>query len=116
MIEADVVKIARDPAHTVDPPRISLLFHHVPAIKRMSPALAVFAEKIRRHAGDYFRIEFGVQVKQIGMSPHIGAVKIHEDGDVADDAYRALRAIGSKRLPLFEEKKLQGAADIELVK
>src|ERR1017187_10067271 len=47
MIEADVVKIVREPAHPVDPPRISLLPHHIPAIKRIPPALAVFAERIR---------------------------------------------------------------------
>src|SRR5216684_1650009 len=115
MIEADVVKIARDPAHPVDPPRIPLLLHHVPAIKRIAPALPVCAEKIRGHAGDDFGIEVGVQTKQIGVGPDIGAVEIYEDRDVAHDANRMLRAIGSKRLPLFEEKELHGAADIEIV-
>src|SRR6266851_9405150 len=115
MIEADVVEIVRDPAHPVDPPRISLLLHHVPAIKRIAPALSVFAEKIRRHAGDDFGIEVGAQTKQIGVGPDIGAIKIYEDRDVAHDANRMSRAIGSKRLPLFEEKQLHGAADIELV-
>ena len=81
----------------------------------MAPALAVFTEKIRRHAGDDFGIEVGVQTKQIGVGPDIGAVKIHKDRDVAHDANRMLSAIGSKRLPLFEEKKLHGAADIEIV-
>src|ERR1017187_4627962 len=99
MIEADVVKIVREPAHPVDPPRISLLPHHVPAIKRITPALAVFAEKIRGNAGDDFGIEFGVQAKQIGVGPDIGAVEIYKDSDVAHDANRMLSAIGSKRLP-----------------
>src|SRR6195256_5332268 len=115
MIEANVVKIMRDPAHTVDPPRISPRLHHVPAIKRMAPALAVLTEKIRRHAGDDFGIEVGVQTKQIGMGPDVGAVKIYKDRHVAHDANRMLSAIGSQRLPLFEEKKLHSAADIELV-
>src|ERR1700687_4447758 len=115
MIEPDVVKIVRDPAHPVDPPRKSLLLHHVPAIKRIAPALAVFAERIRGHAGDDFGIEFGVQAKEIGMSPDVGAVEIYENRDVARDANGMLRAIGSKRLPLFEEKELHGAAYIEIV-
>src|ERR1700681_2389863 len=115
MIEADVVEIVRDPAHTVDPPCISLLLHHVPAIKRMAPALAVFTEKIWGHAGDDFGIEVGVQTKQIGVGPDIGAVEIYKDRDVAHDADRMLRTIGSERLPLFEEKKLHDAADIEIV-
>src|SRR6202140_2915576 len=114
VIEADVVKIARDPTHSIDPPRISLRLHHIPAIKRMAPALTVFTEKIGRHAGNDFGIEVGVQTKQIGVGPDVGAVKIHKDRDVAHDANRMLSAIGSKRLPLFEEKKLHDAADIEI--
>src|SRR6266849_443177 len=115
MVEADVVKIMRHPAHPVDPPCISPLLHHVPAIKRIAPALAVCAEKIRRHAGDDFGIEFGIQAKQIGMSPDIGAIEIYEDRDVAHDPNRMLRAIGSQRLPLLEEKELHGASHIEFV-
>ena len=49
------------------------------------------------------------------MSPDIGAVEINKDCDVAHDANGALRTVSSKRLPLFVEKKLQGAADIQLV-
>src|ERR1700676_5629291 len=86
MIEANVVEIVRDPAHPLDPPRISLRLHNVPAIKRMAPALAVLTEKIRRHASDDFGIEVGVQTKQIGVSPDTGAVEIHQDRDVAHDA------------------------------
>src|ERR1700732_1566657 len=115
MIEADVVEIVRDPAHTVDPPCISLLLHHVPAIKRMAPALAVFTEKIWRHAGDDFGIEVGVQTKQIGVGPDIGAVKIYKDRNVAHDANRTLRAIGSKRLPLVGEEELHDGEDMEIL-
>src|SRR5258708_36434573 len=114
MIEADVVKIVRGPAHAVDPPRISLLLHHVPAIERMAPALAVFTEKIRRHAGDDLGIEFRCQAIQIGVGPDVGAVEVYEDRDVAHDANRMLGTMGSKRLPLFEEKELHGTADIEV--
>src|SRR5260370_15056363 len=78
-------------------------------------AWAVFAEEIRAHAGDDFGIEVGVQTKQIGVGPDIGAVKIYKDRNVAHDTNRTLRAIGSKRLPLFEEEKLHDAADIEIV-
>src|SRR5208283_4269615 len=114
MIEADVVEIMRGPAHSVDPPRVSSLLHHVPAIKRITPALAVFAEKIRGHTSDHFGIEFGVQPKQIGMGPDTGVVETHEDRDVTHDPNRMLRAISSQRLPLFEEKKLHDAAGIEI--
>src|SRR5882762_9895953 len=115
MIEADVVKIVRDPAHAVDPPRISLRLHHIPAIQRMAPTLTVFAEEIRRHTGDDLGIELRRQAIQIGVGPDIGAVEIDKNRDVAHDANRTLRAIGSKRLPLFEEEKLHDAADVEIV-
>src|SRR6266403_2681035 len=104
MIEADVVKIVRDPAHPLDPPRLSLLLHHVPAIERVAPALAVFTEKIWRHAGDDLGIEVGVQTIQIGVGPDVGAVEIHKDRDVAHDANRMLRAMGSKSLPRPDAK------------
>src|SRR6266403_1180749 len=115
MIESDVVKIVRDPAHAVDPPRISLRLHHIPAIQRMAPTLTVFAEKIRRHAGDDLGIELRRQAIQIRVGPDIGAVEIDKDRDVAHDSNRTLSAIGSERLPLFEEKELHDAADIEIV-
>ena len=115
MIESDVVKIVRDPAHAVDPPRISLRLNHIPAIERMAPTLAVFTEKIRRHTSDDLGIEFRRQAIQIGMGPDIGAVEIYKDCDVAHDANRTLRAVGAERLPLFEEEKLHDAADIEIV-
>src|SRR5271165_6964435 len=48
------------------------------------------------------------------MGPDIGAVEIYEDRHVADDSNRMLRAIRSKRLPLFKKKELHGAADGEI--
>src|SRR5271154_5511239 len=113
MIESDIVKILCHPAHAVYPPCVSLFFHHVPTVERIAPTLAILAEKIGRHSGDDLGIKFGVQAKQIGMRPDIGAVEIHEDRNVAHDTNRMFRTIGSKRLPLFEEKKLHRAADIE---
>src|ERR1700691_6509378 len=116
MIQADVVKILRRPPHAVDPPRVALFPHHIPAVEWIAPALAVFAEKIRRHARNHFRVKFGVQTKELGMSPDIGAIKIHEDRNVARDANAFSCAIRSQRLPLFEEKKLHRAPHIELFK
>src|SRR5712664_3652962 len=81
----------------------------------MAPTLTVFAEKIRRHAGDDLGFEVGVQTIQIGVGPDIGTVEIYKDRDVAHDANRTLRAVGAERLPLFEEKELHDAADIEIV-
>src|ERR1700678_3754794 len=115
MIQPDIVKVRRHPAHAIDPPRISLLFHHIPAIKRITPALSIFTEKIWRHAGDDLGIEFGVQAKQIGMSPNIGAIEIDEDRNIAHHTDRVLCAISAKRLPLLKEEKLDGTANIEFM-
>src|ERR1700722_16931117 len=113
MIEAYVIEALDGPAHAVDPPGISLLLHYIPAIQRMAPALSVFAEKIRGHSRDDFGIKLGTQMKQIGMRPNIGAVEINEDRDIAHHSNGMTRAMAAKRLPLFEEKKLHGAADVE---
>src|SRR5271169_7114350 len=85
VIEANVVEILRDPTHALDPPGVSAIFHDVPAIEWVAPTLAVFAEEIGWNASDDFGIEVGVQAEKIGMRPDIGAVKIHENGDIADD-------------------------------
>src|SRR5258708_18400448 len=53
MIEADLVKIVRGPAHAVDPPRISLLPHQLPALHRITPALPGHTAKIRRTPTDH---------------------------------------------------------------
>src|SRR5208282_923037 len=48
VIEADVVTVLRRPAEPPNPPVISLRLHHVPAVKRIPPALAGLDEEIRR--------------------------------------------------------------------
>src|SRR5208282_3617698 len=114
MIEADVIKILRSPAHPVDPPCISSRLHHIPPVKRIAPPLAVFAEKIWRNAGNNLRIEFAIQPKKIGVGPHIGTVKIQKDRDVARNPNRPPPAIGAKRPPLLIEKKLHHPAKIQI--
>src|SRR6185437_2291314 len=41
------------------------------------------------------------------MRPHVGAVVINKDRDIADHLDRFLRAVISNRVPLLPEKKLQ---------
>src|SRR5215469_3265263 len=45
------------------------------------------------------------------MRPDVGAVMIHENGDIADHADGAIGAIFPERSPLLVEGELQGAAD-----
>ena len=115
MIEPDVIEMACRPAQAIDPPGVALGLHHVPAVKRIAPVLAGLAEEIRRHSGDHLRLKIGGQAKQVGMSPDVGAIQVHEDGDVPDHANRALRTVGAQRLPLLGEEKLHYAARFEIV-
>src|SRR3984957_18800793 len=48
------------------------------------------------------------------MRPDIGAVVVHEDGNIAGNADRALRTVTAQSLPLLVERELQRAADFEL--
>src|SRR5215468_5705536 len=48
VIEADVVALPGYSAEARDPPGISLLLHHVPAVQRVAPALSRLAEEVRR--------------------------------------------------------------------
>src|SRR5664279_3708242 len=115
MIEPDEVKIVSRPTKAVDPPRISALRHRLPSIKWIAPALSVFAEKVRGHPRNYFRLKFGIETKQMGMSPDVGAVEIHKDRDIADDVDGLLYTVGAQGLPLFVKKELKGATHSELV-
>ena len=49
------------------------------------------------------------------MRPDIGAIEIHENSDVANDANRTLRTVRAQSAPLLEEKKLYHATGIEIV-
>src|SRR5258708_6393880 len=49
------------------------------------------------------------------MGPDRGAAEITKDRDVAHDANRTWRTVGAERLPLFEEKELHDAADVEII-
>ena len=49
------------------------------------------------------------------MHPDVGAIVVHENGDIAHDADRPLRAVTPQRAPLFVESELDPASNAELV-
>src|SRR5450755_4256333 len=106
VIEPDVVAVARRPAQALDPPFVAVLFHHIPTIERIAPALPGLAEKVRWNARYYFHFTMFVQAKKFGMSPNVGTVIVHEDGDVADHANAPLGTITPQGLPLLKEREL----------
>ncbi len=117
--ESDPVGRSRNsasPSASAESTTVPLRLHHVPAIKRIPPALPSLAEKIRRHARHHLRLQILLQPEKFAMHPDVGAVVIHENGNVAHNANRALRAIPPQRLPLLIKSKLQSAADLQVVR
>ena len=72
--------------------------------------MARLAEKIRGNTGNDFWIQIAVQAKQLTMHPDVGAVVVHEDRNIPDDADVPLAAVAPKITPLLVKRKLQGAA------
>src|SRR4029077_2766432 len=116
VIEAYVVAMLRGPAQALYPPLIAALLHDIPAIQRISPSLSGLAEKIGRNSSDHFGLQLAIQAKELGMSPDIGAVVVHKDGNIAHDADGALRTISTQCVPLLIECKLQGAAHSQVIR
>src|SRR5581483_3388490 len=52
--------------------------------------------------------------EEVGMRPHVGAVIVHEDGGITDDANSAGGAILPDGAPLLEEEKLDDAGSVDL--
>src|ERR1700757_183388 len=49
------------------------------------------------------------------MRPDVGAVVIHEDGDIAHDADGPLGAVAPQCAPLLVKGELEGAANLDIV-
>ena len=73
------------------------------------------AEIVRRYAGRDERRPALVELEQVLVGPHVGAVVRDEDGDVADDGDPALAGLGSKRAPLVEEHELTEDVKVDLL-
>src|SRR5271167_1255488 len=86
MIKADEVTSLRGPAQPLHPPLVALRTHRIPVVKWISPALAGCAVCVGRHTGNRLRLEVVFQTKQFSICPYIGAVVVHEDGNVSDHA------------------------------
>src|SRR5437763_623590 len=104
MIEAHDVAQVEVGAQPVDPPSITLGMMDVPGVEGISPKLAVGREIIRRNAGDEKRVaRLRVELKEMRVRPHVGAVARHKDRSVADQLDVQLPRLGANLLPLAEE-------------
>ena len=93
VVESQIVASTQRPLQALDPPVVALAFDHVPSIDGIAPALPSRAEGIRRDSSHDFRLQACVKTEIFRMRPHIGAVVVHKDGHVTDDADSPLCAI-----------------------
>src|SRR5690242_21885435 len=115
MIEADVVAVQRSPAKAVDPPVVAAGFHRRPIVKRAAPALPGGAEGVGGNAGDDLRFEVVLsEAKEVAMRPHVGAVVIDKNRDIAHHPDGALGAVKPQGMPLLVEEELNHATKINL--
>jgi hypothetical protein len=112
MIEAQDVAGGQRPAHPFNPPIVAAGPQHVPAIQRISPALSGNAKGIGRHTGNRNGLEVGIELENIRMGPHVGAVVADENGNIANDLDATRSASRMQGAPLFEERKLNGCRDL----
>src|SRR6185503_6555923 len=92
VVDAYAVGELQAAAQAVDPPRVTVGRHALPAVERVAPALAGGAEVVRRHAGDVERPAALVEVEQLLMRPHVGAVVRDVDRQVAEQPHPAPRS------------------------
>ena len=106
MVDADhVIQLARA-VDAADPPAEAVRLHHVPAIQRRAPELAVLAEIVGRDAADGGGDALVVHLEELGLGPHVGAVQGDVDGQVTDDLDVQAVEIRPQGRPLAEEQEL----------
>src|SRR5271156_328669 len=93
VIQADDVVEGLGATQAVDPPGEALLLKDIPAIQGIPPTLTGSGEVVGGHAGDADGQEMLVELEDAGIGPHIGAVVVDEDGDVADELDLALGTV-----------------------
>ena len=87
MIYPDDIEPLEHHVHPVDPPRKPGFPERIPPVDRIPPELPVLTEVIGRHPGNGERAPFCVQVEEMLVRPHVGAVMVDVDRQVADDLY-----------------------------
>ena len=115
MVEPHRVEARERLLEATAPPRVPVALHARPSIERVAPALAGGAEVVGGHACDGVRHAVGIEIEQLAVLPHVGAVVGHEDGEVADEPDAARVHVASKGGPLPIEQPLQPRLEADLV-
>ena len=106
MVNTDIIDLIQLVAYTLDPPAITIIFHGIPVIERVSPELSGSTEIIWRNSGNFQRISFGIQFKQFFVCPYICTVRCGKDRNITDDGDSFLVCIIFQLIPLAEKCKL----------
>ncbi len=96
------------------PPGVVVLRQTIPVIERVAPELAVRRKAVRRAARDLDRLQVLVQLEELGVTPDVGTVERHVDGDVTDDVHAVLVRVVAQFLPLAVEQVLHHAPELDL--
>ena len=106
MVDTQYIKQLRLGINPPQPPGKTILLHHLPVIVRVAPALAGFREIIGRHPGHDRHIKLSIQLKPLGMRPHIYAIVSNKNRDIAKQLDATLVGIGFKLRPLLKKHVL----------
>ena len=93
------------------PPGIAVFFLFFPVINGVSPKLAVGAERIRRAAGNTFRVKVFVKKELFRFRPDVRGIQRNIDRNIADDFYSFSVCVGTEFFPLGEKFKLEKIAE-----
>src|SRR5258708_33633703 len=106
VIDADDVGESQRRAEPRHPPSVSTLADDIPSVQRIAPALAGLAEVIGRDAGHDGRFAVVIELKELAVRPHVGAVAGDIDRDVAENVDSARVGGFADRGPLSEKQEL----------
>ena len=106
MIQADEIHLLQHDFNPFNPPAVSVLRHDIPPVQGMPPALSRFAEIVRRYSGNVSWLTFFIQIEEMRIRPHIGAVVRYKNRKVPDDFDAPFVTVLFKRRPLPENLKL----------
>src|SRR5581483_3047148 len=114
MVNANVVAGFHCPAHALNPPLVAASTHHVPTIKRITPALPAGAERVGRYSRHDFRIQVLIKAEKVGIGPNVRTIVIYKNSDITGDLDRLAVAIAADRMPLLEKCELDYPLEIQL--
>src|SRR6266849_4172242 len=89
--------------------------HGSPLVQRVAPQLTGGAEIVRRHAGHDDREPMLVELEQVLVGPHVGAIVRDKDRNVANDGDPALVRLSAQSTPLVEEHELTEDVVVDLL-